>query len=324
MKNALLKYLPTRRRIVQLYAAILYNAHVKGFVKGTIYVGKSKSLCVPGLNCYSCPGAVGSCPLGALQNAVSSAKTRTPFYVLGIVMLMGLILGRTICGWLCPVGFIQELVHKIPVPKIGKSRVTRLLSWLKYVILIVFVLILPLWNALKGFPLPAFCKYICPAGTLEGALGLLSHPSNAGMKSMLGGLFTWKMIVLILIACVCVFVYRAFCRFLCPLGAVYGLFAKLAFIGVKVDMPSCVDCGKCISHCGMDIRQVGDHECIHCGECIGLCPTGAISFKAGKITLMENEAGASFQKRKGRGKAVRIIGTAAIIILAALLWYFNR
>jgi len=199
-----------------------------------------------------------------------------------------------------------------------------MLSWLKYVILIVFVIILPMWYALISFPLPAFCKYICPAGTLEGAVGLLSNPANAGMMNMLDILFTRKMVILALIACACVFIYRAFCRFLCPLGVIYGLFARFAFIGIKVDEPSCVDCGKCISRCKMDIRRVGDHECIHCGECIGVCPTGAISFKAGKITLMDNEIHASDEKKNIRRRAGRSAWAIALIVLAVLLWYFNR
>ena len=212
--------LPTQRRLIQLYAALLYNAHLKGFIKGDIYTGPAKALCVPGLNCYSCPGAAAACPLGALQNALAASGTRAPYYVLGILLLCGLTLGRTICGFLCPFGMIQELLHKIPTPKIRKSRVTRALSRLKYVLLAVFVVFLPLWNAVKGLPLPAFCKYICPAGTLEGAAGLLSHPANADKFAMLGGLFTGKALTAIVIVTLCVFAYRAFCRFLCPLGAI--------------------------------------------------------------------------------------------------------
>ena len=153
---------PTRRRLIQVYAALLYNAHVKGFIEGEIYTGPLKNVCVPGFNCYSCPGAVGACPLGALQNALASSGNRAPAYVLGILLLLGLTLGRTICGWLCPLGLIQELLHKIPVPKLRKNRFTRVLSWLKYVILAIFVVIIPLSYAAQKFPVPAFCKYICP------------------------------------------------------------------------------------------------------------------------------------------------------------------
>ena len=121
---------PDRRRIIQLYAALLYNAHVKGFITGEIYSGGGKMLCVPGLNCYSCPGAAGACPLGALQNALAASGSRTPVYVLGMLMLFGVTLGRTICGWLCPFGLIQELLHKIPTVKLPKGRITRALSGL--------------------------------------------------------------------------------------------------------------------------------------------------------------------------------------------------
>ena len=160
---------PAPRRLVQLYAALLYNANLKGFIDGHIYSGDLKAACVPGLNCYSCPGAVAGCPLGALQNALGAAGHTAPWYVLGILALFGVILGRIVCGWLCPLGLIQELLHKIPTPKIRKSRFTRALSWLKYVFLAVFVLALPLYYGIaNGMILPAFCKYICPAGTLDG------------------------------------------------------------------------------------------------------------------------------------------------------------
>ena len=263
----------------------MYNAHLRGFIEGKIYTGPVKAVCVPGLNCYSCPGAVGACPLGALQNAIASSASRPAFYVIGLLMLFGLTLGRVICGWLCPVGMIQELLHRIPTPKIKKSPATRVLSWFKYVILAVFVVILPFWYALDHYPLPAFCKYICPAGTLEGAVGLLSHPANAEQFSLLGLLFARKWLIMVLILTACVFIYRAFCRFLCPLGAIYGLFARIALLGVRVDQSACTGCGACVGACPMDIRRVGDHECIHCGICMAACPEKAISLKAGKIIL---------------------------------------
>lgn len=317
-------HLPTQRRLIQLYAALLYNAHAKGFITGNIYTGSSKILCLPGFNCYSCPGAIGACPLGALQNALAASGTRAPMYVLGILMLFGLTLGRTICGFLCPVGLLQEWLHKIPTPKLGKGRVTRVLSWLKYIILAVFVVIIPLWYALQRYPVPAFCKYICPVGTFEGAVGLLSNPVNEDKFSMLGILFTRKFVILIAIVVACVFVYRAFCRFLCPLGAIYGLFAKVAFIGVKVDVPKCTDCGRCVGHCRMDVKRVGDHECIHCGECIDVCPTKAISFKAGRYVLhgpQIDAAPAPEQKKVRRNR--RLAWIAALLVLAGALVYYN-
>ena len=273
------------RRLIQLYAALLYNAHLKGFATGKIYTCPVKKLCVPGLNCYSCPGAVGACPLGSLQNAVAASADRPAFYVVGLLLLFGLLLGRVICGFLCPFGLIQELIYKLPTKKLKKNRLTRRLSWLKYGILAVFAIGIPAWFAFRRVPLPGFCKFICPAGTLEGAVLLLLHPANDALRALTGPLFAWKLSLLAGILCACVFLYRAFCRFLCPLGALYGLLSRLALLGVRVEDARCTDCGACVRVCKLDIRAVGDRECVHCGDCIGVCPTGAISFRAGKLVL---------------------------------------
>ena len=317
---------PTTRRLVQLYSALLHNACIKGFIDGKIYTGSVKYVCVPGLNCYSCPGAVGSCPLGSIQNALSASGHRAGWYVLGIVLLFGVILGRTICGWLCPLGLIQELLHKIPTPKLRKNIITRILSWLKYVILAVFVIALPLLYGLRyDIPLPAFCKYICPAGTFEGSVGLLANPVNTSYYSMLGVLFTRKFVIMLVIALACVFCYRSFCRFICPLGAVYGLFSRFNVIGVKVDENLCSRCGACARHCGMDVRRVGDHECIHCGKCMDVCSEGAISIKAGGITLRAPGTGGAPGRpdvsRKGRKTGWIVRGTALAVLCFALVWF---
>ena len=317
---------PTTRRLVQLYSALLHNAYIKGFIDGKIYTGNAKYACVPGFNCYSCPGAVGSCPLGSIQNALASTGHRAGWYVLGIILLYGVILGRTICGWLCPLGLIQELLHKIPTPKIRKNRITRTLSWLKYVILVVFVVAIPLWYGLGyQIPLPGFCKYICPAGTFEGAMGHLANPANVNYYSMLGILFTRKFVIMLVIGLACVFCYRSFCRFIRPLGAIYGLFNRFNIIGVKVDANRCNHCGACVRHCGMDVRRAGDHECIHCGKCMEVCSQGAISIKAGRITLKGPETGCAeeapdaSEKRRNRGRM--LWGIALAILCFALVWF---
>ncbi len=317
---------PATRRLIQLYSALLHNAHLKGFIDGEIYQGKAKYACVPGFNCYSCPGAVGACPLGAIQNALASSGHRAGWYVLGIIMLFGVILGRTICGWLCPLGLIQELLHKIPTYKLQKSRMTRALSWLKYVILAVFVVAIPLWYGLRhDIPVPGFCKYICPAGTLEGAVGLLSNPNNTGLFSMLGILFTRKFVIMLIIGLACVFCFRSFCRFICPLGAVYGLFNRFCLVGVRVDAGRCNGCGACVRSCGMDVRHVGDHECINCAKCMDVCARKAISFKAGSVTLKAPEGGVPGEpenapaRRKRNGRIAW--GAALAVLCAALLWF---
>ena len=340
MKNAFIKiknwwanHAPTKRRLIQLYSALLFNSYLKGYITGDIFKGVTKNLCTPGLNCYSCPGAVTSCPLGALQNSFSASNKTAPYYMLGIIMLYGIIFGRWICGWLCPFGLLQDLLHKIKTPKLKKNRLTRVLSFFKYVILVLFVAVIPLLYMLRDFPLPAFCKYICPAGTVGGALGLLINPENEGMFEMLGPLFTWKFLLAVSIIVGSIFIYRIFCRFLCPLGALYGFFNKFSLFGIKLEKEKCVNCGKCISVCEMDIHHVGDHECINCGKCIGVCPTKAISWKGAKIILPDSEIEAAKteeerqnieEKRTKRVKIIRIISAAVLVVtLCFSLIYCN-
>ena len=229
-----------------------------------------------------CPGAIGACPLGALQNALASSDKRAPYYVLGILMLYGLILGRTICGWLCPLGLIQELFYKIPTPKVKKSRFTHALSYLKYVLLAVFVVIIPLAYSLQQYPVPGFCKYICPQGVLEGAIPL--SLTNAGIRTALGKLFTWKACILLAVIMGSVVFYRPFCKWLCPLGAFYALLNKVSLFQMRVDTHKCVSCGACAKACKMDvdITKTPNHaECIRCGMCMKACPTDAIQYKFG-------------------------------------------
>ena len=274
-----------KRRIIQLFCALLYNARLRGFRDGSISRGSQKGICVPGLNCYSCPGAIAACPLGTLQNSIAALPRRIPFYIIGVLLLFGLFFGRVICGFLCPFGLLQELIDKIPFPKIRKNRFTYWLSKLKYVILLVTVFAVPLYFGItQGISYPAFCKYICPAGTLEGAIPLLSL--NRALRSGAGALFNWKIIVLIAVLVCAAVCYRFFCRFLCPLGALYSLFAGIAFLGIEVDEAKCSGCGRCRHHCRVDIQKPGDHECIQCGSCMDVCKEQAIHWKTyGKFSI---------------------------------------
>ena len=163
------------QRIVQLLSAALFNGYAIGFQKGRIFTGGSKAVCVPVLNCYSCPGALGACPIGALQAALGGMKRHFPFYVLGMLMLFGVVLGRVVCGLLCPFGLVQDLIHKIPFPKAEvPRRIDRPARYVKYVVLLVLVVLLPAFALTDtGVRPPYFCQYVCPAGTLEGGIPLM-------------------------------------------------------------------------------------------------------------------------------------------------------
>lgn len=280
--NKFSKQLSRFRGWIQAAATLLTNIHLPNFIKGGIYQGKGKAVCVPGLNCYSCPGAAGACPIGSFQAVVGSSKFRFSYYITGFLILLGVLLGRFICGFLCPFGWLQELLHKIPTKKLSTKKL-KPLTYLKYAILLLAVVLLPaiVVNDL-GMGDPFFCKYICPQGVLEGAIPLAAV--NEGIRSALGPLFNRKLIILIVVVVLSVLFYRPFCKWICPLGAFYALMNKVSLLGIKVDEHKCVSCGKCARVCKMDVdvTKTPNHtECIRCGKCITACPTDAIKFNYG-------------------------------------------
>ena len=267
------------RRFVQICFTAVTNGYLLGFAKGNIYQGNLKKICLPGLNCYSCPGALGSCPIGSLQAVIGGRSSSFSFYVVGFLLLFGALFGRFICGWLCPFGLVQELFHKIPVFKKHKNLPGhKYLIYLKYLILAFFVILLPLMvTDVIGQGSPWFCKYICPSGTLMGGwtLSLL----NPAVGEAVGWLFTWKSVLLITILLLSMSFYRPFCKYLCPLGAIYGLFNPIAFYRFRIDADKCDACGKCKQVCPMDIpvyQSPNNRECIRCGKCRADCPNCAI------------------------------------------------
>ena len=267
---------------IQAGATLLTNIHLPNFLKGGLYQGKGKAVCVPGLNCYSCPAASGACPIGSFQAVVGSSKFRFSYYITGFLILLGVLLGRVICGFLCPFGWFQELLHKIPTKKLSTKKL-KPLTYLKYVVLLVMVVLLPvLVTNQLGMGDPFFCKYLCPQGVLEGAIPL--SLTNAGIRAALGKLFTWKACILLAVIVGSVVFYRPFCKWLCPLGAFYALLNKVSLFQMRVDTHKCVSCGACAKACKMDvdITKTPNHaECIRCGMCMKACPTDAIQYKFG-------------------------------------------
>ncbi len=268
-----------KRHGVQVLWAFFTNSYLLGFVQGKIYRGRLKNLCVPGLNCYSCPGAVGACPIGAMQAVIGNWNFKFAFYAAGFLMFVGALMGRFVCGFLCPFGLIQDLLHKIPFPKkLGTFQGDKLLRKLKYVILVIFVVLLPMFVVdILGQGAPYFCKLICPVGTLEGGLPLVLL--NKSMHSALGWLYAWKNAALLVTIFLSVLIYRPFCKYICPLGAVYSIFNPISVFRYRVDKETCVDCAVCAKVCKMQVNPVdnANHpECIRCGACKKVCPVNAI------------------------------------------------
>lgn len=265
-----------KRKLIQITAFGFSNSHVGNFASGKIYTGQWKQFCNPGLNCYSCPAASFACPIGALQAVSGSIDFKFSFYVIGFLLAVGVFLGRFVCGFLCPFGFFQELLNKIPSPKF---KVPRPFLYIKYVILIVFVILLPVvLTNYMGIGKPAFCQFICPAGTLEGGIPLLSMHDE--LRQTIGSLFSLKLTILIITIIGCILSYRFFCKTLCPLAVIYGLLNKISFYHLNVNEHKCIHCGKCAKTCKMIVdpmKSPNSVECIRCGECAEVCPTKAIN-----------------------------------------------
>lgn len=267
------------RFIIQFAFTAVTNGYLLGFLQGKIYTGKLKGLCVPGLSCYSCPGALGSCPIGALQSVLNSNKYHFSYYVTGFLILVGSLIGRLVCGFLCPFGWVQDLLYRIPFIQKRKTLPgDRYLKYLKYFVLLFFVFLLPaLITGIGGQGEPWFCKYICPSGTLMAGLPLLA--ANEGLRDSIGFLFSWKAFVLLLILLVSIWSYRPFCRYLCPLGAFYGFFNRISLFRYQIDTDRCTSCGLCQKTCPFGIdpsKTPNSSECIRCGECIHSCPHHAL------------------------------------------------
>ena len=274
------------RLSAQFMFAAVTNSYLAGFAKGTIYKGKLKSICVPGLNCYSCPGAYGACPIGSLQAMFTKRNYGTgkaapaavfPLYVLGLIMLFGVVCGRLICGLLCPFGLVQDLLHKIPIYhklKIKTFPGDRMLRYMKYIILLVFVVLLPIFTP-QAFPW--FCKLICPSGMLLGGIPLMA--ANEGLRSAAGGFTVLKLAVVFVTVILSMMIFRPFCKYLCPLGALYAVMNKFSFYGYVYDKSKCTSCGACEKGCemGVDItKNINSAECIRCGKCVAACKTGEL------------------------------------------------
>ena len=272
------------RNLIQTLVALGTNAYLLFPWGSVIYQGPLKAVCHPGLNCYSCPGALLSCPVGAVQNFVASLRYTTGgsmphlgAMVVGYLGFIGTLVGRLPCGWLCPFGFIQDLLYKISSPKFNLWTPLR---WVKYGVLAVMVILMPFFLLDQyGIGQPWFCKLLCPAGTMLGALPLVLLKPQ--LWTTLGFYFWNKITILTTIVILAVFISRPFCRILCPLGAFYSLFTRITLVQLEFTEGNCVQCRACGKVCPTGVlphEQRDSRECIMCLKCLDACHFRALSF----------------------------------------------
>ena len=258
-----LDLIQTKRRYVQWFAALVTNSY---FLAPYL-----KYVPCPSLNCYACPLANFACPIGTLQHfAVIGAF---PFLLLGILFLIGALVGRWACGYLCPFGLFQDLLAKIRRKKLDMPA---WLGWGRYVSLFGVAIIIP---ALTGEP---WFSKLCPAGTLEAGipyvLGGIFHVKLPGQPAqifaMIGWLFYLKLAITAAVIAAAIFIKRPFCRFICPLGAIFGMFNRFSLLRITVDQHAHHQRADCRKLCPVDLdirKDEGSAKCVRCMQCI-TCP----------------------------------------------------
>lgn len=222
--------------------------------------------------------------MGGVRMALENGQYFFGLYIVGTLGFVGALVGRLVCGWACPFGLVQELLHKIPSSKFGIPRWTR---YIKFAILLFMVVLLPLFAVDQmGIGSPWFCKYLCPAGTLEAGLPLLlMQPS---LRETAGWLFLNKFVIMIGFLVWSVLASRPFCRTTCPLGAFYALFSKVKMVKLQLDVERCTNCQACHKVCPMGVRfneSPEDTECISCMACSRACNFGAINLEVAGLRL---------------------------------------
>jgi len=225
----------------------------------------------PTLTCYACPLSVFACPIGTLQHFVIIGVF--PFFLLGILFLIGAVVGRWACGYLCPFGLFQELLAKF---RKKKFDLPSWLGWGRYVSLFGVAIIIP---ALTHEP---WFSKLCPVGTIEAGIPYVAaallkiklpgQPFDA--LGMVGNLFWLKVFLLALTIAAAIYIKRPFCRYICPLGAIFGMFNRFSLLQIKVNRECVSEKSDCKKLCPVDIdirRDPVSAKCIRCMQCTK-CP----------------------------------------------------
>jgi polyferredoxin len=257
-------------RLGQIIASVVQLSYFPALWTGFIYQGFTKRFCVPILTCWGCPLSRFGCPIGGLQHFIGLRQF--PYYIAGFFGAVGILVGRMSCAWICPFGFLQDMLKKISKIKL---RLPQWTSYTKYVVLIGVAGVLVYFTAE-----PWFCK-ICPAGILEAGIPITLADKTGDIKALVGWLFKTKLAILVFVIVGSIFIKRFFCRVLCPIGAIYSVFNQFSLVRMSVDTSKCGEkkCGICRTVCPMDINihdNPNAKDCIRCLECKYKCSKDAV------------------------------------------------
>jgi polyferredoxin len=270
--------LTAKRRLIQFLALILLTSNFTVFTVNSVFFG---AVCLPVIHCNACPLTWFACPIYTISEFLQFHAV--PWLALGLIAAFGVLVGRLFCGWICPMGLLQELLDLVPTPKL---KLPRFLRWLKYAFLFISVGAVAYWAGKEV--LYFFCKY-CPVAALEVLLPQMLQDGDWTMDA-------WRMLrlsVLVFVLVIVIFNGRWFCKAMCPVGALVAFFNRFALFRIRLDAAACIHCGKCDKTCPMLVpveacsrtgRAVNRHsECIACLKCQQVCPTHAIGNSVGRL-----------------------------------------
>lgn len=249
-------------------------------VAGAAPVARCAAGVFPFLNCQACEMATGACPIGQTQQSL--ARGSLPLLAAGSVLAAGALLGRWICGWLCPCGLVGDILDRASLRRFRPRQGWR---WGGFVALGFVLLGGAAFFAFGVEGQAPFCTTFCAAGKVYGLLpyyATTAAPDVAAIGASDGlGVFLFHAALFALFLLAAILVSgRVFCRYLCPLGALFGLFHRFAFVRVVHRAEACNGCGRCLGRCPMaiDLADPGfltQSACIRCGRCVELCARGA-------------------------------------------------
>lgn len=183
------------------------------------------------------------------------------------IVVLGIVLSRFFCGWICAFGALQGAFGWLG-KKLFKRRFTvppkvdRVLRWLKYPILVAIVYFTWTTGTLIIRPYDPLAAY----GHLSAGLAAVWAEFSVGF------------VLLVLTLGLSMFYERAFCKYVCPMGAVNAILGRIPLFRIKRESKTCISCSKCDHVCPMNIEvstadKVTSPECIGCLECVTACPT---------------------------------------------------
>lgn len=258
------KRLRIYRLSVQIAALIALNLQFLHIWFPKLTLTGMQGICAPVFYCHGCPWAVMACPLGVIVTFLRFGLV--PWLAIGILALVGTFGGRFICGWLCPFGWMQDMLYKI---RTRKYSIPSQLKYVKYAVLALFVVAIPYLLPDKR---ASFCD-ICPSGVIEALIPYAiigNWDVSSGYFSGFNQLFWIKITITVSVILFAIFVSRGFCRAFCPLGAIFAIFNRVSLFRYSLTFHKCNGCGACAKVCPVEIdpvKEINDPECIRCYEC---------------------------------------------------------